>query len=167
MGSGCNEHPLASSFQFLYHVIFSLNASGPTVFCMPSLSPCNWYKEFRTMGVRNTNMSVCLSISRFICKNNGVLFENQLLQIGLKSEFRQNLGKLSNSCRFCRCSNFGCSILGIVHVSFNYLVTTFKLHKGGSNFMPNLLERSLVDHMSFSRILTLPPPSPPHVIFGS
>ncbi|KPP57865.1 AP-2 complex subunit alpha-2-like [Scleropages formosus] len=28
---------------------------------------------------------------RFVCKNNGVLFENQLLQIGLKSEFRQNL----------------------------------------------------------------------------
>ncbi|XP_072277801.1 AP-2 complex subunit alpha-2 [Pyxicephalus adspersus] len=31
---------------------------------------------------------------KFICKNNGVLFENQLLQIGLKSEFRQNLGRM-------------------------------------------------------------------------
>ncbi|NP_001001209.1 AP-2 complex subunit alpha-2 [Xenopus tropicalis] len=31
---------------------------------------------------------------RFICKNNGVLFENQLLQIGIKSEFRQNLGRM-------------------------------------------------------------------------
>uniref|UniRef100_A0A8C4YWE9 AP-2 complex subunit alpha n=1 Tax=Gadus morhua TaxID=8049 RepID=A0A8C4YWE9_GADMO len=30
----------------------------------------------------------------FICKNNGVLFENQLLQIGLKSEYRQNLGRI-------------------------------------------------------------------------
>lgn len=29
---------------------------------------------------------------RFVCKNSGVLFENQLLQIGVKSEFRQNLG---------------------------------------------------------------------------
>lgn len=27
-----------------------------------------------------------------MCKNSGVLFENQLLQIGVKSEFRQNLG---------------------------------------------------------------------------
>lgn len=27
-----------------------------------------------------------------LCRNNGVLFENQLLQIGVKSEFRQNLG---------------------------------------------------------------------------
>lgn len=35
-----------------------------------------------------------LSSPRFVCKNNGVLFENQLLQIGLKSEFRQNLGKI-------------------------------------------------------------------------
>uniref|UniRef100_A0A8D0E9G0 AP-2 complex subunit alpha n=1 Tax=Salvator merianae TaxID=96440 RepID=A0A8D0E9G0_SALMN len=32
---------------------------------------------------------------RFVCKNNGVLFENQLLQIGVKSEFRQNLGECS------------------------------------------------------------------------
>ncbi|XP_012816236.1 AP-2 complex subunit alpha-2 isoform X2 [Xenopus tropicalis] len=31
---------------------------------------------------------------KFICKNNGVLFENQLLQIGIKSEFRQNLGRM-------------------------------------------------------------------------
>lgn len=30
--------------------------------------------------------------ARFVCKNSGVLFENQLLQIGVKSEFRQNLG---------------------------------------------------------------------------
>uniref|UniRef100_A0A672TAM6 AP-2 complex subunit alpha n=1 Tax=Sinocyclocheilus grahami TaxID=75366 RepID=A0A672TAM6_SINGR len=30
----------------------------------------------------------------FVCKNNGVLFENQLLQIGIKSEYRQNLGRI-------------------------------------------------------------------------
>lgn len=44
-----------------------------------------------------------LSSPRFVCKNNGVLFENQLLQIGLKSEFRQNLGK---SC---------CTVVGCLH----------------------------------------------------
>lgn len=31
---------------------------------------------------------------RFVCKNNGVLFENDVIQIGVKSEFRQNLGRL-------------------------------------------------------------------------
>nr|XP_023654298.1 AP-2 complex subunit alpha-2-like isoform X2 [Paramormyrops kingsleyae] len=31
---------------------------------------------------------------KFVCKNNGVLFENQLLQIGTKSEYRQNLGRM-------------------------------------------------------------------------
>uniref|UniRef100_A0A2K6FLL3 AP-2 complex subunit alpha n=1 Tax=Propithecus coquereli TaxID=379532 RepID=A0A2K6FLL3_PROCO len=38
----------------------------------------------------------CISAGgfEFVCKNNGVLFENQLLQIGLKSEFRQNLGRM-------------------------------------------------------------------------
>ena len=33
-------------------------------------------------------------VHRFISKNNGVLFENDLLQIGVKSEFRQNLGRI-------------------------------------------------------------------------
>lgn len=32
---------------------------------------------------------------RFVCKNNGVLFENDLVQIGVKSEFRQNLGRIA------------------------------------------------------------------------
>uniref|UniRef100_A0A7N6AUB9 AP-2 complex subunit alpha n=1 Tax=Anabas testudineus TaxID=64144 RepID=A0A7N6AUB9_ANATE len=32
--------------------------------------------------------------SRFVCKNNGVLYENHLLQIGLRSEYRQNLGRI-------------------------------------------------------------------------
>lgn len=31
---------------------------------------------------------------RFVFKNNGVLFENDLIQIGVKSEYRQNLGRL-------------------------------------------------------------------------
>ncbi|XP_052217993.1 AP-2 complex subunit alpha-2-like isoform X2 [Dreissena polymorpha] len=31
---------------------------------------------------------------KFICKNNGVLFENDLLQIGVKSEYREDLGRL-------------------------------------------------------------------------
>ncbi|XP_069386117.1 AP-2 complex subunit alpha-2 isoform X2 [Paralichthys olivaceus] len=34
------------------------------------------------------------NFTRFVCKNNGVIYENQLLQIGLKSEYRQNLGRL-------------------------------------------------------------------------
>ncbi|XP_059481264.1 AP-2 complex subunit alpha isoform X2 [Neocloeon triangulifer] len=33
--------------------------------------------------------------AKFVCKNNGVLFENDLIQIGVKSEFRQNLGRLT------------------------------------------------------------------------
>nr|CAD7605073.1 unnamed protein product [Timema genevievae] len=33
-------------------------------------------------------------LDMFVCKNNGVLFENDLIQIGVKSEFRQNLGRL-------------------------------------------------------------------------
>ncbi|KAL1493069.1 hypothetical protein ABEB36_011204 [Hypothenemus hampei] len=32
---------------------------------------------------------------KFVCKNNGVLYESNILQIGVKSEFRQNLARLS------------------------------------------------------------------------
>ncbi|XP_037606900.1 AP-2 complex subunit alpha-2-like isoform X3 [Sebastes umbrosus] len=38
------------------------------------------------------------NFSRFICKNNGVIFENQLMQIGLKAEYRQNLGRIYVFC---------------------------------------------------------------------
>ncbi|XP_028290760.1 AP-2 complex subunit alpha-2-like isoform X2 [Gouania willdenowi] len=45
----------------------------------------------------STSPSVDVSedhLERFVCKNNGILYENQLLQIGLKSEYRQNLGRM-------------------------------------------------------------------------
>lgn len=34
-------------------------------------------------------------LRKLVCKSNGVLFENDLLQIGIKSEFKQNLGRIS------------------------------------------------------------------------
>ncbi|KAF0303307.1 AP-2 complex subunit alpha [Amphibalanus amphitrite] len=34
------------------------------------------------------------AVKKFICKNNGVLFENDILQIGIKSEYRLNLGRV-------------------------------------------------------------------------
>ncbi|XP_078107121.1 AP-2 complex subunit alpha-2-like isoform X1 [Sander vitreus] len=34
------------------------------------------------------------NFSRFVYKNNGVIYEDQLLQIGLKAEYRQNLGRI-------------------------------------------------------------------------
>lgn len=41
------------------------------------------------------NQCICICLFyRFVCKNNGVLFENDLIQIGVKSEFRQNLGRI-------------------------------------------------------------------------
>ncbi|XP_072447990.1 AP-2 complex subunit alpha-2-like isoform X3 [Chiloscyllium punctatum] len=45
-------------------------------------------------GVMSQVASAKDRFGRFICKNNGILFENQLLQIGVKSEFRQNLGRM-------------------------------------------------------------------------
>uniref|UniRef100_A0A8W7PJB3 AP-2 complex subunit alpha n=1 Tax=Anopheles coluzzii TaxID=1518534 RepID=A0A8W7PJB3_ANOCL len=42
----------------------------------------------------NGNSNVVNNSKKFVFKNNGVLFENDLLQIGVKSEFRQNLGRL-------------------------------------------------------------------------
>lgn len=34
------------------------------------------------------------TINKFICKNNGILFENDIIQIGIKSEYQQGVGRL-------------------------------------------------------------------------
>uniref|UniRef100_A0A8B9RF32 AP-2 complex subunit alpha n=1 Tax=Astyanax mexicanus TaxID=7994 RepID=A0A8B9RF32_ASTMX len=51
-----------------------------------------FYISDSTLFLDLTGVSHCPF--RFVCKNNGVLFENQLLQIGIKSEYRQNLGRM-------------------------------------------------------------------------
>lgn len=51
----------------------------------------------KTNNANSTNSTQGLNMynpKKFVCKNNGVLFENDLIQIGVKSEFRQNLGRL-------------------------------------------------------------------------
>uniref|UniRef100_A0A3Q3LVR0 AP-2 complex subunit alpha n=1 Tax=Mastacembelus armatus TaxID=205130 RepID=A0A3Q3LVR0_9TELE len=48
----------------------------------------------KKMEVLVINLNCVLVNFRFVCKNNGVIYENQLLQIGLKSEYRQNLGRM-------------------------------------------------------------------------
>lgn len=74
-----------------------------------------------------------LSSPRFVCKNNGVLFENQLLQIGLKSEFRQNLGK-SFTGEVVSCLHYQPSESMILRIGL-----TFRLLRGKCDFRPNLL----------------------------
>lgn len=42
----------------------------------------------------NTGSAAVHNAKKFLFKNNGVLYENDLIQIGVKSEYRQNLGRL-------------------------------------------------------------------------
>lgn len=42
----------------------------------------------------NQSSAAVNNAKKFVFKNNGVLFENEMIQIGVKSEFRQNLGRL-------------------------------------------------------------------------
>uniref|UniRef100_A0A4W4E711 AP-2 complex subunit alpha n=1 Tax=Electrophorus electricus TaxID=8005 RepID=A0A4W4E711_ELEEL len=60
---------------------------------LPVVPPTSIIEENFSRTMLCANFSSCPSF-RFVCKNNGVLYENQLLQIGLKSEFRQNLGRM-------------------------------------------------------------------------
>jgi len=46
--------------------------------------------DFPTSTTPATNDSV----NKFICKSNGILFENDIIQIGIKSEYRQGVGRL-------------------------------------------------------------------------
>ena len=45
-------------------------------------------------------MCAC-ALCRFLFRNNGILYENELVQVGLKSEFRNNLGLTALSCFIC------------------------------------------------------------------
>lgn len=47
------------------------------------------------IGGGNIVVSCEEGLRKLVCKNNGVLFENNLIQIGVKSEFKRNLGIIS------------------------------------------------------------------------
>jgi len=44
-----------------------------------------------TIGINVSNEE---GLQKLVCKNNGVLFENDLIQIGVKCEYKQNLGRI-------------------------------------------------------------------------
>ncbi|KAF2354643.1 Clathrin/coatomer adaptor adaptin-like N-terminal, partial [Trinorchestia longiramus] len=46
------------------------------------------------LGDLYSSSTATSTTSSFVCKNNGVLYENDIIQIGVKSEFRQNLGRI-------------------------------------------------------------------------
>ncbi|KAL1439744.1 hypothetical protein MTO96_009602 [Rhipicephalus appendiculatus] len=53
--------------------------------------------EDQSSGAQGSTAVVVSSeegLKKFVCKHNGILFENDLLQIGVKAEFRQNLGRV-------------------------------------------------------------------------
>ncbi|XP_075924735.1 AP-2 complex subunit alpha-2-like [Petromyzon marinus] len=71
-----------------------------TAAALPSISSDEYFANQRTLSppVSLSDDSALHGadelFNKFVCKNNGVLFENQLLQIGVKSEYRQNLGRV-------------------------------------------------------------------------
>uniref|UniRef100_A0A8C1BJW8 AP-2 complex subunit alpha n=1 Tax=Cyprinus carpio carpio TaxID=630221 RepID=A0A8C1BJW8_CYPCA len=69
-----------------------------TPFSKPITKPVPFLAVPACLSASHTLLSLAL---RFVCKNNGVLFENQLLQIGIKSEYRQNLGESQHLTLVC------------------------------------------------------------------
>uniref|UniRef100_A0A8C8GEG9 AP-2 complex subunit alpha n=1 Tax=Oncorhynchus tshawytscha TaxID=74940 RepID=A0A8C8GEG9_ONCTS len=95
-----NSAPPASKGTSLLVDVFSENIAAFPVETPVAVGPVadeNFSREGGFINPKIPDMR-CLPLapfpSRFVCKNNGVLYENQLLQIGLKSEFRQNLGRM-------------------------------------------------------------------------
>ncbi|KAK3533888.1 hypothetical protein QTP70_032999 [Hemibagrus guttatus] len=72
----------------------SLNSASPPVASSTGSLLVDVFSENQAASFSATTPIIEENLSRFVCKNNGVLYENQLLQIGLKSEFRQNLGRM-------------------------------------------------------------------------
>ncbi|XP_016061529.1 PREDICTED: AP-2 complex subunit alpha-1 [Miniopterus natalensis] len=76
------------------NLLVDVSSDGPVA--QPSLGPTP-EEAFLSSGPEDIGPPIPEAdelLNKFVCKNNGVLFENQLLQIGVKSEFRQNLGRM-------------------------------------------------------------------------
>ncbi|XP_054444705.1 AP-2 complex subunit alpha-1 isoform X2 [Pteronotus mesoamericanus] len=76
------------------NLLVDVSSDGPAT--QPSLGPTP-EEAFLSPGLEDISPPIPEAdelLNKFVCKNNGVLFENQLLQIGVKSEFRQNLGRM-------------------------------------------------------------------------
>nr|KAF6406084.1 adaptor related protein complex 2 subunit alpha 1 [Molossus molossus] len=76
------------------NLLVDVSSDGPVA--QPSLGPTP-EEAFLSPGPEDIGLPIPEAdelLNKFVCKNNGVLFENQLLQIGVKSEFRQNLGRM-------------------------------------------------------------------------
>ena len=46
-------------------------------------------------GSSQTGVSNEEGLAKLVCKNNGILFENDVIQVGVKCEYKQNLGRIS------------------------------------------------------------------------
>ena len=62
------------------------------VFGGPSLPPAAAFSAATTPAQMGLSPGAEEGFMRFLLKNNGVLFENEMLQIGVKSEYKKNLG---------------------------------------------------------------------------
>ncbi|CAO2632758.1 AP-2 complex subunit alpha-1, partial [Lemmus lemmus] len=86
--------PAAPSVPVGGNLLVDVFSDGPTT--QPSLGPTP-EEAFLSPGPEDIGPPIPEAdelLNKFVCKNSGVLFENQLLQIGVKSEFRQNLGRM-------------------------------------------------------------------------
>lgn len=68
--------------------------SGPSVL---STNPLDLFSSTPNSDAQQNQIIVSNEegLKKLVCKNNGVIFENQLLQIGLKCEYKKNLGRVN------------------------------------------------------------------------
>ncbi|UYV77971.1 AP2A2 [Cordylochernes scorpioides] len=98
LGISTSPAPPPSSASLLVDVFGDLpnNTTAPptttTAATPPSVAPNSLGGTPIPGGIIVSNED---SLKKFLMKNNGVLFENDLLQIGVKSEYRRNLGRVS------------------------------------------------------------------------
>uniref|UniRef100_A0A669F5E3 AP-2 complex subunit alpha n=1 Tax=Oreochromis niloticus TaxID=8128 RepID=A0A669F5E3_ORENI len=98
LAGGCSSHLHLFSFCFLVSVFQSSTHSFTDVLNLNS-APSSGANLLIDVFSESSASPAATEVSeenfpRFVCKNNGVIYENQLLQIGLKSEYRQNLGRM-------------------------------------------------------------------------
>ncbi|KAJ0001919.1 hypothetical protein NQD34_001715 [Periophthalmus magnuspinnatus] len=88
-----NSPPASGGGSLLVDVFSDFSSQAPAEMSEENFSRCT-HILYSVLYTKSKVKNDMLCFKRFVCKNNGVLYENQLLQIGLKSEYRQNLGRM-------------------------------------------------------------------------
>lgn len=91
--SGASAVPTAATLPPLLSGSSAIGAGHELVSGISGLSPNTMNNN--SIGTQQIIVPNNEGVKKLICKNNGIIFENQILQVGVKCEYKKNLGRIN------------------------------------------------------------------------